>query len=90
MEEPSTIVRGENVLAQNDEPQLDLFDYRAERDDGLDAALWGRRHRRRDLAQSAALSPEDATIVPLVLSLARLAAQRDARLIVQALLQARD
>lgn len=64
--------------------RLDLFGDRADRDEGLDTALWTRWRDRSDQAKSAALSSEDAAIAPLLLSLARLAAQRDARLIIQA------
>ena len=90
METSSAIVRGEISVAQTCEPQLDLFDHHTERDVGLEAALWARRHGRRDRAQSADLSLEDTAVVPLVLSLARLAAQRDARLMVQERLQPGD
>jgi hypothetical protein len=45
----------------------------------LDEELWRRAETRReaDLYQDA--TPEDRLLLPLVLSLARLAAQRDAR-----------
>lgn len=62
--------------------QLDLFARGADRDAGLDAGLWTRRHDRRDQARGVGLLPENAIVSSLVLALARLAAQRDARLIV--------
>ena len=63
--------------------QLDLFARGPERDTGLDAGLWTRRHDRRDEVRRATLPPVDAALAPLVLALARMAAQRDARRIVR-------
>lgn len=63
--------------------QLDLFARGPERDTGLDAGLWARRHDRRDEVRRAARPPMDAAVAPLVLALARMAAQRDARRIVR-------
>lgn len=65
--------------------QIDLFTQSPERDAGLDAGLWARRQSRHDHDRSAGLALDDAAIAPLILALARLAAQRDARRIVQAL-----
>lgn len=43
----------------------------------LDYELWRRAEDRREAATYAELTPEQRLLVPLVLSLARLAAQRD-------------
>ncbi len=48
------------------------------RSDLLDEELWRRRQDRRDVTAVHAVTPDDAPLVPLVLALARLAAQRDA------------
>lgn len=45
----------------------------------LDDELWRRAQSRREAAMGADLSVADQMILPLVLSLARLAAQRDVR-----------
>lgn len=54
-----------------------------DRRSALDLELWKRRQLRLDQAQAAAFPPEDAELIPLVLSLARLAAQRDAKLVAE-------
>lgn len=54
------------------------------RHDVLDHELWMRRHDRLDKARAMSLSTNDALLAPLVLALARLAAQRDARRLLQA------
>lgn len=63
--------------------QLDLFGRGLEHDVGLDAGLWSRRQDRHDHDRIAELPCEDAAVAPLILALARLAAQRDARQFVQ-------
>lgn len=45
----------------------------------LERELWRRRQDRRDAERADGLPEEDAAVIPLVLSLARLAAQRDVR-----------
>jgi hypothetical protein len=45
----------------------------------IDEELWLRAQARREDELGAGVSPADRLLLPLVLSLARLAAQRDAR-----------
>jgi len=65
---------------QEDPRQLDLFHGRRG-PSGLDGALWSRRQSRHDCAVIQDVHAEDVLLVPLVLALARLSAQRDARII---------
>lgn len=46
--------------------------------DRLDTELWSRRQDRRDVVMAGEVSADDAPLVPLLLALARLCAQRDA------------
>jgi hypothetical protein len=57
--------------------QLDLF-HRAPQANLLNDALWSRRQDRRDATLAADAEADDLLLMPLVLALARLAAQRDA------------
>ncbi len=63
--------------------QLDLFK-RWDRSDVLDAALWSRHQDRREIAAAKDFGNEDVPLVSLIMALARLSAQRDARLIATA------
>lgn len=45
----------------------------------LDRELWQRRNDRRETQLTASMPQADAMLAPLVLALARLAAQRDSR-----------
>lgn len=48
-------------------------------DNSLDYELWRRAETRREQALHPDLTPDQQLLMPLVLSLARLAAQRDAK-----------
>jgi hypothetical protein len=63
----------------NDDPlQLDLFVPRSTKGSALEQQMWLRRQDRREADLIATMDQADAQLVPLILSLARLAAQRDA------------
>lgn len=47
---------------------------------GLDDELWSRRQDLQDFSVAASAGPEGAPMVPLILALSRLAAQRDAQI----------
>lgn len=50
-------------------------------DRAVEVELWRRAQDRRDRTLTAGMESADAALVPLVLALARLSAQRDARVI---------
>lgn len=60
--------------------QLDLFEGRSG-PASLDGALWSRRQSRRDNVVINGVAGNEGLLVPLILALARLSAQRDARAI---------
>jgi hypothetical protein len=70
-----------------DVAQLDLFAVRQHPESILDRELWRRRQDRREACLAGDLGNKDAMLLPLVLALARLAAQRDARGLARSLSQ---
>ena len=71
--------KADEARSPADDPQLDLFIGRASQASVLESELWHRRQDRREAALTALMSKEDADLAPLIMALARLAAQRDAR-----------
>ncbi len=67
------------VLPDNQRPRAPSAG--ASQSSTLDRELWVRRHDRRELELIASLPDDVRPLAPLVLALARLAAQRDAAVI---------